>query len=399
MIKAIDNYEGLNITFNVTEDCNLRCKYCYELDKRPGDLPLEYAQRFIDIILTDPDPIMAVGTPDEWILNNGLIMDMIGGDALMRPQLVNDILTYFVYKSTILRHKWAHRWRCSISTNGTLFGEPGVKPLLERWKDNISLGISIDGCPEVHDLNRDNSMAAIMMEWDWYTEYMRGEFSTKSTLNKDSIPYLLKSMKFMHETLGIRYINMNFIFENMGDGPEDWALLDEQMEKCVDYCLQHYKDIHWAMIDQEFGIGHCMKDPLKGWCGSGAMPCLGINGAIYPCFRFMPHTMSSRDLDLRVGDVWKGFYQKENFRKVRECTREKISDKECMECSVESSCAWCIGGAYAEKGQFYRQKNICNVHKVIAKWADTYWREYERLTGSRDYQQAGCGCTPTVCPA
>ena len=68
MIPAIENYNGMNITFQVTEDCNLRCRYCYEVDKKPGDLPLEYARRFIDIILADPDPLNAKGTESEWIL-------------------------------------------------------------------------------------------------------------------------------------------------------------------------------------------------------------------------------------------------------------------------------------------------------------------------------------------
>ena len=33
MIENIPNFEGLNCTINTTEDCNLRCKYCYEINK------------------------------------------------------------------------------------------------------------------------------------------------------------------------------------------------------------------------------------------------------------------------------------------------------------------------------------------------------------------------------
>jgi uncharacterized protein len=115
------------------------------------------------------------------------------------------------------------------------------------------------------------------------------------------------------------------------------------------------------------------------------MPCLSINGNIYPCFRFAPHTMSSRDLDFHVGDVWNGFDHKEKFKEVRSQTREKISDEECLNCPVESTCSWCIGGSFADKGCFYRGKNICKVHKIQSKWAHAYWEEYKKLEGNEEY--------------
>ena len=117
MIPATKNYGCLSITFQVTEDCNLRCKYCYEVDKKPGDLPFEYAQRFVDLILTDEYPINAKGTDSEWILNQGLIIDFIGGDVLMVPELVDKILQYYQYRPNSMNHKWAYRWRASISSN------------------------------------------------------------------------------------------------------------------------------------------------------------------------------------------------------------------------------------------------------------------------------------------
>lgn len=387
MLKPTENYSGLSITFNVTEDCNLRCSYCYELDKKPGDLPIEYAKKFIDLMLSDPDPIGVKGTETEWMLKSGLILDFIGGDALVRPKLVGDILRYFVVRSTILGHKWARHWRASISSNGTLFSEPGVKDFLIEFMGNISLGVSVDGCPEIHNLNRSNSMDAILKDWQWYLDYAGDSATTKSTLNRRSIPYLAKSLKFMHEEMQLRHISQNFIFEPMGETDEDLAELDRQMEACIGYLLDHRHDLYWSMVDKNFGVGHPMAEPKKGWCGAGAMPCLGISGKIYPCFRFMPHTMSSRELDFHVGDVWNGFDHKERFAKVREQTRERISKPECLSCPVESNCAWCIGGAYSEKGCFYRQTNICGVHKVQSKWAERYWAEYKRLEGHDDYFQ------------
>ncbi len=383
MIEPQPQYAGFNITFNVTEDCNLRCKYCYELNKKPGDLPLEYAKKFIDLILDDPDPIGVMGTSEAWIMKQGLILDFIGGDALMRPILTRDILRYFIFASTIKNHRWATRWRSSISTNGTLFGDPNVRDFLEEFKGNISLGISVDGSPTIHNLNRSNSMDDILKYWDWYIQYVGLEnATTKSTLNKESIPYLYDSLKFMHLDLGLRNINQNFIFEPLYLEEKDLSILDEQMEKCVDFVLQHKNDLYWSIISKEFGVGKPMQEPDKGWCGSGAMPALSINGKIYPCFRFMPHTMSSKELDFYVGDVFNGFYHKDRFKLIRDQTRANISKPECISCPVESNCAWCIGSAYAECGKFYRQTNICEIHKIQSKWAEIYWKKYNELDNS-----------------
>lgn len=385
MKSKTQGYKGMSVTFQVTEDCNLRCKYCYELDKRPGDLPLEYAKSFIDIILSDPDPINAIGTDKEWILNQGLILDFIGGDALMKPLLLDEIIKYYMFRSNMIGHKWANRWRIALSTNGTLFGNPDVRYFCEKYKSNLSLGISIDGCPEIHDMNRiykDNrgTMKDIVKYWDYYKTIETGNLKTKSTCNKESIPYLFKSVKFLYEELGINEIFMNFVFEDLQLTNDDLIELEKQLEMIVDYILIHKNEIYFSMLSREFGIGDNMKeDQLEtSWCGSGAMPTLSINGKIYPCFRFAPNTMSTRNYDFNVGDVWSGLNKKYNFELVRQQTRGKISPLKCRECDTETTCAWCIGGSYAEKGEFYRQTYICDIKKVINKWSRIYWDEFDK---------------------
>ena len=56
MIKDIDNFDGLNITINTTEDCNLRCKYCYEINKKPRSIKYEDCVKFIDLIFDTDNP-------------------------------------------------------------------------------------------------------------------------------------------------------------------------------------------------------------------------------------------------------------------------------------------------------------------------------------------------------
>lgn len=393
MIEPVKSFDGFNVTFNTGESCNLACTYCYEVNKKNTKLDVEYAKKFIDLILSDPDIISIEGQRDDWILYNGLILDFIGGDSLMFPDLIEQILKYYIKESHRLNHRWKDRWRVSISTNGTLFGRPDVRRFLEKWKNVISLSVSIDGCPAIHDKNRiypdgKGSMNDIIKNFDWYREvFPLGSLVTKSTLNKDSIPYLFDSLVFMHKDLGLKYINQNFIFENADLQEKDLEEFDKQMEICTNYVYQHKDDLFWGMLDKRFF--HALSyekntelNPNTSWCGSGAMPALSVDGKIYPCFRFLPHTQETK-IDMSVGDIWNGITKKENFVCIRNQTREKISPEKCKQCPIESACAWCIAGSYSEKGVPFRQTYICDIIKIQAKWAILYWNRVYKERGEK----------------
>jgi len=413
MLEAMRNYEGMSATICTTFDCNLRCKYCYEENKRSIKISKETVHKFIDRILEDDDPIGAKGTKDYWIPKSGLILDFIGGDSFMTVDIMDDALTYFQYKANLLHHRYATRWRASISSNGTLFGDPKVQAFIKKWCHNLSVGISIDGCPEIHDLNRVftlktkegkdiGTMSTIIKWFPWLKENVpETTFTTKSTCNRQSIPYIYKSLKFMHDPspngLGLINIFQNFIMEDTGCTEDDYVLLDEEYRKCNKYLWKHRKEMYWSMFDKN-GLNR-RSDNLteydagldNGWCGSGAMPSLGMDGKIYPCFRWLPHTMQVNINDsehMVVGNVDDGFIHKENFRQVKEATQRKISSQHCLECEFSQGCAYCIGGCFAEFKKFKRTEHICYITKLRLKWARVYWDkifEFDNIDGKGGY--------------
>lgn len=389
MISKLPIFSALNCTINTTEDCNLRCKYCYEVNKRSRSIDFVTAKKFIDLIFSDDD-ICCLREKGKDGLYDGLVIDFIGGDSLVDPKLLDDILSYLNYKYTVNDKFKIKGWKCSISSNGTLFSNPDVRNFLEKWKDNISLGVSIDGCPEIHDLNRvfpngEGSMNSIIKNWDWYRKtFPIDSLGTKATCARSTIPYLYKSLKFMHEELGLKYIHQNFIMEDTGCTEEDYKELDHQLEMCVNYCLLHKDDLYWSMIDRDVFIpkeeDRC-KFYTDGRCGSGCMPACGIDGNIYPCFRWLPHTQCNGVGAMCVGNVDDGFIHKENFIKVQEgsirnnCTKEE----KCRTCEYEPCCTYCIGGCYAEYNDFIRTTYICEIIKLQCKWTSIYWSKYEEL--------------------
>lgn len=412
MLKKQKEEYGLHITINTTEDCNLRCKYCYEINKRAHSIPLEYCTKFIDTLLNDDDPCgfgedRRDGVLSKDLYKQGVVFEFIGGDSLMDVGLLDKIMTYFMQKvmttNTPNAQHWRNHFRFSISSNGTLFAKPEVRAFCEKWTKTmaLSVAVSIDGCPAIHDKNRImlergkngeelGSMKYILENWDWYRKTFppTDTYNTKATCARDSIPYLYESLKYMYEVMGLTQINQNFIMEDTGCTDEDYKELDNQLRKCVEYVLEHKDELYWGMLDKGLFANHKLSVGddwnYKGHCGSGAMPCLGINGNIYPCFRWLPHTQSKDNPEpIVVGNIRDGFNNKDGFRRVREgaykcnCTREE----KCKSCVYESSCSYCIGGCFAEHQDFVRTTYICEITKIQCKWSKVYWNEYNKAKG------------------
>ncbi len=118
---------------------------------------------------------------------------------------------------------------------------------------------------------------------------------------------------------------------------------------------------------------------LEGsFSGGGVMPALGVDGRIYPCFRFLPHTQEQGS-PLVCGDVERGLWNKRAFSDVCKaayrcnCT----SKRECRECECESACAYCIAGCYSEYGEFRRQTHICQITQIQVEFARKYWAKID----------------------
>ena len=405
MLRRISEFKGFEITINTTEECNMRCKYCYEINKANKNLKFEEIKKFLDLfIIKEPQKVIELQNNELSNANKfGVLIDFIGGDSFMNVDLMEQTIKYFIYLVNTVDNKvtrvWRKNYRFSISTNGTLFNDK-VKKFCEKYKDILYVGISIDGCPEIHDKNRImsyrgpngeeiGSMQFILKDWEWYKTLNKNmALTTKATMSKDTIPYIYESLKYMHEKLGLVDINQNFIMEDAHLTKEDYIEFDNQLRKSVEYILKNKNKLYWSVLDKEQFAKHysSFKKDLasKSHCGSGDMPCLGVNGKIYPCFRWAPHTQTKDTMDKMVtGDIENGFNNFQNFFKVLENSEKKNCTKEerCKECEYESACAYCIGGCYSEFGDFIRTTYICEITKLQCKWAKVYWNEYNLSIG------------------
>lgn len=98
----------IEVTFQVTEGCSLACKYCYQHDKSPKRMSFETGKEFIDMLFRDMQ--------DEYY---AIILEFIGGEPLLEPELISKLVDYWWYKCIMENHLWGKLTRFSICSNGT----------------------------------------------------------------------------------------------------------------------------------------------------------------------------------------------------------------------------------------------------------------------------------------
>ena len=178
-----NNFLGINgisikdITIQVTEDCNLKCTYCYQHNKTPNKLKIEDGKKFIDIILASDE------RSKKYIQSKkcqGCVLNFIGGEPLLEIDTIDVLTDYFINKMIELNHPWLFRYKINIGSNGLLYFDEKVQNYIKKNQGHLSIGITIDGNKELHDKCRldhngkgsyDRAIAALKHYQNTYNVY------------------------------------------------------------------------------------------------------------------------------------------------------------------------------------------------------------------------------------
>lgn len=325
--------------------CNLRCKYCYYLEKdklykqcRNHVISDELLEKFIK------EYIEAQTTPQ-------VLFTWHGGEALMRP--------ISFYKRALELQRVYGRGRqidnC-IQTNGTL--------LTDEWcqffKDNNFLvGVSVDGPQEFHDEYRRTATNK-----PTFMKVMQGinllnkhgvEWNALAVVNDFNADYPLEFYRFF-KNIGCKYIQFSPIVERVvkrGDGltlapgmqggeagladfsitPEQWGnflctVFDEWVRNDVgEYFVQLFDATLANWVGQSPGV--CI---LSEECGHAGV--MEFNGDVYSCDHFVypEHLLGN----LHTKTITEMMYseQQNDFAKMK----KQMLPQQCRECKFLFAC-------------------------------------------------------------
>jgi uncharacterized protein len=180
---------ALEIT--ITDECNLRCSYCFEGSSCLKDTSLDCVEEVFDAI----DVMLG----DEWFNANfsGIRIGFWGGEPTLRP----DILRQFAE-----RYKDNELIRFHIYTNGYVID--GLMDVFGDCKDKISVQVSYDG-ERIHDIKRiskHGDKTASEVKGNIYRLHEEGfNVSLKSTVTHDTLDYIQDcwdDIRQMNEDIG-----------------------------------------------------------------------------------------------------------------------------------------------------------------------------------------------------
>lgn len=318
-----------NLTLLVTEDCNLKCRYCFEKNKRPVTMSFEVAKAAIEKYLTREEGPLAVS------------IDFCGGEPLLEFNLIKNLFEYFTTKGP-----WKKRFRFSLGTNGTIMTEE-----MKKWFNEhpcFQLSISLDGTKEVHDYNRSGSYDVLIKNLNFFRKY---DQTVKMTISAFTIPQLANCIIHIHE-LGMKP-EANVVFEDIWGTPEERnKLLDiyaKELDRLIDYYLEN-PELYVPKL-----LAHRIEALTSGndygleekYCGAGKYMCAVMpDGREYPCHRFTP--LGSKTPIQQI-----------------DAAHKIIGPNKCIECGIRRLCHSCLGANFEINGSVdIRTTSHCEFLKI-----------------------------------
>lgn len=375
-----------NITFIVTKDCQLACKYCYLVGKNSKErMPWDVAKAAIDYVLDHEADF-----PER-----SVVWDFIGGEPFLEIDLIDMICDYIKVELYRRDHHWFDSYRFSFTTNGINYDNDRVQHFIAKNKDHLSIGITIDGTKEKHDLNRvwkskdrecgsyDDVVKNIPL---WLSQFPVS--ATKVTVSSADIPYIKESVLHLY-SLGIHEVNINCVFEDVWNEGDD-MLLENQLIELADTIIEkeYYKDNVCSFFSERIGKPLDRVKDNQNWCGAGKMLSIDAAGNFYPCTRFAQYSLRNKQAII-IGNVWDGI-DKNKLRPFLTLDRCTQSSQECIECEVASGCAWCQGENYDAAGTptiYQRSVAICKMHKARVRANNYYWNKLYRKLEREDNRE------------
>lgn len=369
-----------SITFIVTKDCQLACKYCYLVGKNENEkMSLSVAKQAIDYILSHENEFV----------EESVIWDFIGGEPFLEIDLIDQICDYIKAELYRLNHHWFNSYRFSFSTNGINYDNPKVQNFINKNLTHLSIGITIDGTKRKHDLNRiwkkKNIGDPDVGSYDfvvkniplWLSQFPNG--ATKVTISNADIPYIKESVLHLF-SLGIHEVNINCVFEDVWNECDD-VRLETQLMGLADAIIEQnlYECNDCSFFTENIGKPLDKILDNQNWCGAGKMLAIDAAGNFYPCTRFAAYSLRSKK-PIIVGNVRDGI-DKNKLRPFLTLDRCTQSNPECVDCEVASGCAWCQGENYdaADTPTVYQRATaICKMHKARVRANNYYWNKLYR---------------------
>ncbi len=182
----------LNLQLIFTEQCNLRCRYCFEIDKGSRNMSLELAKSILERELCREDGISEYQ------------VDIVGGEPFLFFNEIKELIEYSILHS----NEWSKKFYFVIGTNLTI-----LNPEIEQWllknRQWVILATSLDGTKDAHDHYRCDSYDTVIENLPFYMQLYPDQ-GVKMTIGPDTISSIYDSIRNI-ESLSLPFVAANVV--------------------------------------------------------------------------------------------------------------------------------------------------------------------------------------------
>lgn len=347
------------LVLNVTNKCNLGCKYCYagggSYCSKESIMDEDFALEILEKFYNEYDEIK--------------VIQLFGGEPTLNLNAIKRVCEYIDdrYKKGLIKEKPI----MGMVTNGTIVNDFLVD-LIKSY--DLKVTVSLDGPPIVNDKmrvykNGEKTSSRVIDNIKFLKSQTSEPSTIESTYNIHHIKEEVKVMdvaSFMNKELNIDSVH---IVPASGDDTCDFVL--KNREPFIDSVNDVFKGIEngekvsYSLVNRVISSLK-RKKTTKYLCEAGiSMYSVSTKGDVYPCFMFT-ETEEHKLGNIKDDDL----FESENFKAKREKLKSfsKFKEEACKDCFNNTICTGCLGLNSIETGDIHKPSSLnCDMNKKITE--------------------------------
>lgn len=366
-----DNIPLLAIMANVTDDCNLRCKYCFT-SRNPRNASLDTFKKAVEFLCLEKET-KGKNTKDTPNLC------FFGGEPLLR---YNDIILPILEWSKEQKLNEKYGMNFSVTTNGTLLNEERLKQLSEY---RVGLLLSMDGDKDIQDDQRPgngfSSFDILVEKIPLILKYFP-DVTFRSTIEPRNANKMVESYLFARR-MGFRN------YYNTPNAFPEWSQeeITDLLQNVAMICAIQYRDIVMGQTPLYFSplndmMGKVFKGPPKvvdtrfrlNRCAIGFYSIgMAANGDLKVCHEH--NTCHERDI-WTIGDIWNGIDENRHINFLNNYLSKPIptcleNPERCNNCSIRDYCV--MPGCHSREWDISKQPG--NIPIISCIWNEFLYQQ------------------------
>lgn len=309
----------MHLILHLTEQCNLRCRYCYAAPHRDAAMDFTVAEAALRLAVADHRVRYA---------GQRIGVLFFGGEPLLQRELMREIVRFGqqLGQETGIDFSW------KMATNGLLLDEEFFHDPLTR---DIFVTLSHDGIAAAHDAHRvdaagHGSFARLAPVVALLLRH-RPQAPVVTVVNPDTLPHYAASIRWLFERGFRRFLpSLNY-----GAAWTDAEMVE--LERQYRLLAMWYTDvlragnaIDFAPFDGKITAHITGSNCPRERCDLGVKEIsVAPDGSIYPCLQFV------NDQAYRIGDVATGI---DTAHRAQLLSRSRALPSACRSCAYANRC-------------------------------------------------------------